>query len=207
MQTPQFAVACVRTCTRRLRPHHPLGSRGRPAARIRLAGPTNFRTFTAAAFPRWTVRQISGGAARLIQSRCGGRQLPDECLKQPPRPAGCLSLVAGVSRRATAGLYARYSAEQRRRPPTRSRWPGCAGGSGVVLELLQLASSIIWIGSRMSTPRWDHQVCRHPCTSALTGMLTRTGCALLGRLWDHSKEPPMSLFHPSTNCESDRPRL
>ena len=57
------------------------------------------RTFTAAAIPRWTVRQISGGAARLIQSRCGGRQLPDECLKQPPPPAGCLSLVAGVSRR------------------------------------------------------------------------------------------------------------
>ena len=72
---------------------------------------------------------------------------------------------------ATAGLYERYSAEQRRRPPTRSRWPGCAGGSGVVLELLQLAFSIIWIGSRMSTPRWDHQVCRHPCTSALTTML------------------------------------
>ena len=108
---------------------------------------------------------------------------------------------------STARLYRRYSAEQRRRPPTRSRWPGCAGGSGVVLELLQLAFSIIWIGSRMSTPRGDHQVCRHPCTSALTGMLTRTGCALLGRLWDHSKEPPMSLFHPSTNCESDRPRL
>ena len=108
---------------------------------------------------------------------------------------------------STARLYARYSAEQRRRPPTRSRWPGCAGGSGVVLELLQLAFSIIWIGSRMSTPRWDHQVCRHPCTSALTGMLTRTGCALLGRLWDHSKEPPMSLFHLFTNCESDRPRL
>ena len=34
---------------------------------------------------------------------------------------------------------------------------------------------------------WDLQVCRHPCTSALTGMLTRTCCALLVRLGDHSK--------------------
>ena len=74
---------------------------------------------------------------------------------------------------ATAGLYMRAlqrrSAEQRRRPPTRSQWRGCAGGSGVVLELLLLASSITWIGSSMSTPRWDLQVCRHSCTERSHG--------------------------------------
>ena len=101
---------------------------------------------------------------------------------------------------ATAGLYARNSAEQRRRPTTRSRWRGCAGGSGVVLELLLLASSITWIGSSMSTPRWDLQVCRHPSHershriphSRLSGIACQVGGSLqkllhesIGSIWRH----------------------
>ena len=46
------------------------------------------------------VRQISGGAARLIQSRCGGRQLPDPVHEQRRPPGRCSWLAAGVSRRA-----------------------------------------------------------------------------------------------------------
>ena len=42
-----------------------------------------------------------------------------------------------------------------REPPTRCRWPGCAGGSGVVLELLQLASATRAAASTMSTPTRD----------------------------------------------------
>ena len=39
--------------------------------------------------------------------------------------------------------------------------------------------------------------------AALTRMLAFHIWLLLGRLWDHSKQSPMSLFHLSANCESD----
>ena len=39
--------------------------------------------------------------------------------------------------------------------------------------------------------------------AALTRMLAFHIWLLLGRLWDHSKQSPMSLPHPSANCESD----
>ena len=40
------------------------------------------------------------------------------------------------------------------------------------------------------------------CTSALTGILTRACRPLLVRLWDHSKDSCMSLFHPFANCKT-----
>ena len=53
-------------------------------------------------------------------------------------------------------------------PPTRCRWHGCAGGSGMMLELLTLASVTTRAGSMVSTPTGDLLVCRQPCTRAFT---------------------------------------
>ena len=90
----------------------------------------------------------------------------------------------------------RNSTEQRRRPPTRSRWPGCAGGSGVVLELLQLASATRPTASMMSTPTRNLQVCRHPCTSALTRMLACHMRLCLGRLFYTLNGYGVEFIHP-----------
>ena len=64
-------------------------------------------------------------------------------------------------------ILSRVGAAELNWPPTRCWWSGCAGGSGVVLELLQLASATRPTASMMSTPTRNLQVCRHPCTSAL----------------------------------------
>ena len=64
-------------------------------------------------------------------------------------------------------ILSRVGAAELNWPPTRCWWSGCAGGSGVVLELLQLASATRTTASMMSTPTRNLQVCRHPCTSAL----------------------------------------
>ena len=75
-------------------------------------------------------------------------------------------------------------------PPTRCRWPGCAGGSGMMLELLMLPSATMSAASMMSMPTSELLVCRHPCTRALTGnahiRLLRIACQVVlhtQRLW------------------------
>ena len=82
-------------------------------------------------------------------------------------------------------ILSRVGAAELNWPPTRCWWSGCAGGSGVVLELLQLASATRPTASMMSTPTRNLQVCRHPCTSALTRMLACHIRLCLGRLWEH----------------------
>ena len=81
-------------------------------------------------------------------------------------------------------------------PPTRCRWHGCAGASGMVLELLLLTSATRSTTSMMSTPTRDLQVCRHRVLHALTRMLTRTCCALLGRVSFHFNDYGTQLLHP-----------
>ena len=113
-----------------------------------------------------------------------------------PVAAGKLAVVCG-GHRAQENDAQRTSLNQ---PPTRCQWSGCAGPSGVVLGLLLLASSITWIGSSMSTPRWDLQVCRHPSHershriphSRLSGIACQVGGSLqkllhesIGSIWRH----------------------
>ena len=76
-------------------------------------------------------------------------------------PAAAGKLAVDWSAAATRGALAREAQRKRAEPPTRCRWRGCAGHSGVMLGLLLLTSSITWTGSSMSTTRWDLQVCRH----------------------------------------------
>ena len=54
---------------------------------------------------------------------------------------------------------------------------------------------------------WSEPSLVGPAPLALTRMLAFHIWLLLGRLWDHSKQSPMSLFHLSANCESDGPIL
>ena len=123
--------------------------------------------------PRPPIR--SRGASTLAEtvalnsSGCGGRraQTTGRLLASAGRAVRLTPSRVRWSAACQSGAFEAYSAEQRRRPPTRSRWPGCAGGSGVVLELLQLASATRSTASMMSTPTRNLQVCRHPCTSAL----------------------------------------
>ena len=114
------------------------------------------------------------------------------------------ALAAMVKRPVVCGGHGRSLCSVQRtslnQPPTRCQWSGCAGGSGVVLQLLQMASSITWIGSSMSTPRWDLQVCRHPSHershriphSRLSGIACQVGGSLqkllhesIGSIWRH----------------------
>ena len=87
----------------------------------------------------------------------------------------------------TARLYRRDS--WRSRTSHRHAVSGLAarGGSGVVLELLQLASSIKWTGSSMSTSRWDLQRrCVRP------GPLVSGGLALIRSFVRSGVPPPVS---------------
>ena len=78
-------------------------------------------------------------------------------------------------------------------PPTRCRWPGCAGPSGVVLGLLLLASATKSTGSMMSTPHTQPSVCHHPCTSALTenAHIRLKGCAAGVGAWGQRRSAEM----------------
>ena len=93
-------------------------------------------------------------------------------------------------------ILSALSAAELNWPPTRCRWSGCAGGSGVVLELLQLALATRPTASMMSTPTRNLQVCRHPCTRALTRMLACHMRLCLGRLFYTLKGYGVEFIHP-----------
>ena len=135
-------------------------------------------------------------ALSFIQSRCGGRQQPDKMSAQPGPPAGCADFEAGVSRRAQPDCM-------------RATAPSSAEGQRHALGVVAARGVRTWCWSFFCWLTLSHglaQVCLHqggtfrcaatPCTSALTGMLTRACCALLVRLGDHSKHSSMSLSHP-----------
>ena len=124
------------------------------------------RTFTAYSKYRWTVvripqtlRTTTPPAVVAASQQPSVLHSEDHLLAVQDSKLGS----PGQRFRILSGL----AAAELNGPPTRCWWSGCAGGSGVVLELLQLASATRPTASMMSTPTRNLQVCRHPCTSAL----------------------------------------
>ena len=149
----------------------------------------------------------SADPPRSIQSACDGRQLSGQVF--------CAARTTSSLRRTrscwlaatTAGLYRRYScaALTSHREPM-GQW------SARVARTRRWASHSCRGRSRQLLRHPRHTCARPPCAATRARALSARMLAChirlcLGRLWDHSKQSPMSLFHPVANCETDRPCL
>ena len=101
-----------------------------------------------------------------------------------------------------ARLHSARSAEERRALSAAARWLECVRGTDKALGESQLSRPLTRATATPSTRMCALHVCRHPCTSALARMLACHMRLCLGRLWDHSKDSCMSLFHPFANCQT-----
>ena len=95
------------------------------------------------------MRELLSAVVAADHGRCAGRTLS--------RRAGAADELPGSAGGHGAQKKA-YGAAELNQPPTRSPWRGCAGGAGVMLELLQLASATRAAASTMSTPTRDFPV-------------------------------------------------
>ena len=153
------------------------------------------------------LSRCSGDAPCLFSSCRGGRVLANASLPQPACDGGCGRQGFGLTR-----------------PPPPEEM--CATVSGRAQRLSE-SRRVVWVAAHLADHPLAAGAVRHKvkgdgddefayvcdacveraltCRSraALTRMLAFHIWLLLGRLWDHSKQSPMSLPHPSANCESD----
>ena len=119
------------------------------------------------------------------------------------RTAGAVDAAKGCPLAACqSGAFEAYRAEQRRALSAAARWLECVRGTDKALGESQLSRPLTRATATPSTRMCALHVCRHPCTSALARMLACHMRLCLGRLWDHSKDSCMSLFHPFANCQT-----
>ena len=153
---------------------------------------------------------MSSGAIFLIISAACSRRWPHLytiLLWWPQTSSDALAAATAAARlrpahrscsaAATARLYRRDALEQRG-GSSRAGWSvECARDTDKALGESQLSRPLTTAAPTPSTHMCAPPLCRHPCTSALTRMLACHMRLCLGRLWDHSKQSPMSLIPSS----------
>ena len=139
---------------------------------------------------------LSGDDSCFIQSRCGGRTRPNPCRPQPRGPSRCGRQAGrGLSRPQPESIDVRRSGAHRASDTLMMTWLAGTFGHGAQ------ASPASFLNHMNCLKHVYTKVGPSGVPPPRARALTRECYAyhirlFLGRLWDHSKDSCMSLFHP-----------